>query len=286
MALSLYLDDDDPWIIEQQIFDILNDYLQPKSNITAAAAAQSIDNLFPVNRQDDEEKEDPGSFLWHLWGRFHRTAQQIPHAHPAQDKLAALIKCLRSFPSRTPVVYLSSWDAEYKLWEDLPLLGPTFQEEWDVIGLTDQEECQRNRNLNAYAARIFRDGSANLELFAIRALAAALEGRAVYRHAHTTAPQIEASFTPGLELDSLVSIAADWVAHCGEILLALSRKGVSSSGDHGGPLREKEQGFSLERWGLWKERFAEISRTAHINEETKRLAQGTRRLMDELEKSC
>jgi len=48
-----------------------------------------------------------------------------------------------------------------------------------VIGLTDQEECQRNRNLNAYAARIFRDGSANLELFAIRALAAALEGRAV-----------------------------------------------------------------------------------------------------------
>lgn len=131
MALSLYLDDDDPWIIEQQIFDILNHYLQPKSNITAAAAAQSIDNLFPVNRQDDEEKEDPGSFLWHLWGRFHRTAQQIPHAHPAQDKLAALIKCLRSFPSRTPVVYLSSWDAEYKLWEDLPLLGPTFQEEWD-----------------------------------------------------------------------------------------------------------------------------------------------------------
>jgi len=45
MALSLYLDDDDPWIIEQKIFDILNDYLQPKSNITAAAA-QSIDNLF------------------------------------------------------------------------------------------------------------------------------------------------------------------------------------------------------------------------------------------------
>lgn len=45
--------------------------------------------------------------------------------------MAALIKCLRSFPSRIPVVYLSFWDAEYKLWEDLPLLGPTFREEWD-----------------------------------------------------------------------------------------------------------------------------------------------------------
>jgi len=42
-------------MIEQKIFDILNDYVQPKSNITAAAAAQSIDSLFPVNRQDSSK---------------------------------------------------------------------------------------------------------------------------------------------------------------------------------------------------------------------------------------
>lgn len=131
MALPLYLDDDDPWIIDQKIFDTLNGYLQPESSVSAAEAAHSIDSLFPANRQDDEEKEEPGSFLWQLWERFEKTAQQIPHAHPAQDKLAALVKCLHKLSSRVPVVYLSSWNTEYKLWEDLPMLGPTFQEQWE-----------------------------------------------------------------------------------------------------------------------------------------------------------
>lgn len=49
MALSLYLDDDDSWIIEQKIFNLLNNYLQPNSAITAAAAVQSVNNLFPPN---------------------------------------------------------------------------------------------------------------------------------------------------------------------------------------------------------------------------------------------
>lgn len=31
MDLPLYLNDDDPWIIEQKIFDLLNGYLQPNS---------------------------------------------------------------------------------------------------------------------------------------------------------------------------------------------------------------------------------------------------------------
>lgn len=131
MALSLYLDDDDPWVIEQKIFDTLNGYLQPDSSVSATEAAQSIDSLFPTNRQDDEDKEDPGSFLWQLWERVAKTAQQIPHAHPAQDKLAALVKCLHTMSSRVPVVILQSWNTEYKLWEDLPMLGPTFQEQLD-----------------------------------------------------------------------------------------------------------------------------------------------------------
>ena len=129
MALPLYLNDDDPWVIDQKIFDTLNGYLQPDSSVSAAEAAQSIDGLFPANREDEGKKEDPGSFLWALWERVEKTAEQIPHANPAQDKLAALVKCLHALSSRVPVVHLSSWNAEYKLWEDLPLLGPTFQEE-------------------------------------------------------------------------------------------------------------------------------------------------------------
>lgn len=131
-TLQLHLEDDDPWVIEQQIFTILNDYLQPNSHTLPPAAAQAIDDLFPTNRNDDEgEKEDPGSFLWHLWGRFHKTAQQIPHVDQAQEKLAALVKALSLFSSKASPVHLASWSAHYKLWEDLPMFGPTFREEMD-----------------------------------------------------------------------------------------------------------------------------------------------------------
>lgn len=145
MALSLYFDDDDPWVIDQKIFDTLNVYLQPDSSSSAEEAAQLIDGLFPANRQDDEKKEDPGSFLWQLWERVVKTAQQIPHAHPAQDKLAALVKCLHTMSSRTPVVHLPSWNAEYKLWEDLPMLGPTFQEQLDRAYYTSLYTCIKQK---------------------------------------------------------------------------------------------------------------------------------------------
>ena len=52
MALSLYFDDDDPWVIDQKIFDTLNVYLQPDSSSSAEEAAQLIDGLFPANRQE------------------------------------------------------------------------------------------------------------------------------------------------------------------------------------------------------------------------------------------
>lgn len=154
------------------------------------------------------------------------------------------------------------------------------------MGTEDQGECQRNRNLNAHAARIFRDGSADFKLFAIRALAAALEGRAFYRHGHATAPQVETSFTPGQDLDCRIGIAADWITHCGEKILLMSKKNEPLSGNAGGPLWEGQPGLSLERWNLWKERFSEVAQTASLNEENRSLAQDTRRIMDELEASC
>lgn len=130
-TLQLYLDDDDPWVIEQKIFNVLNDYLQPNSHIPPPTAAQAIDDLFPTNRKDDDGKEDSGSFLWHLWSRFHKTVQQISHADPGQEKLAALVKALSLFSSKASPVYLASWSAEYRLWGDLPMFGPTFREEMD-----------------------------------------------------------------------------------------------------------------------------------------------------------
>lgn len=102
------LEDDDPWIIEQKTFDILNEYLQPSSKITPEAAACDIDNLTPMKRPDQndgKEKEDEESFLWETWGTFVEIAKQIHHDHASQTRLTKLVKSLQALPPTTVIIW-------------------------------------------------------------------------------------------------------------------------------------------------------------------------------------
>lgn len=67
---------------------------------------------------------------------------------------------------------------------------------------------------------------------------------------------------------------------CGEKLLRDERV----SGGVGGPLWNGETGLSMERWGLWKERFAGVGLASGVSEETRRVALRARESMDEVEK--
>ena len=129
-ALPLRLitnDGGDPWIVEQKMFDILNDFLQPSSVLSPTAAAKQLDRLFPLNRTDSdgERKEEPESFLWELWSVIIKVAQQIPWKSRAQDRLAELIKALRDLPSE---IVVEIWSSKSRIWQDLPLLGPSLTE--------------------------------------------------------------------------------------------------------------------------------------------------------------
>ncbi len=152
LPLSLKsLEDDDPWIIEQKTFEILNSYLQPSSTTSATAAAQGIDNLTPMKRPDQgdgKEIEEPESFMWETWGIFIEIAKQIPRDHPSQDRLVELVKALSSLApttvtiwqvSRCCVVLLidaqtsTNHDAlqtDIRVWTDLPMLSPSMREAW------------------------------------------------------------------------------------------------------------------------------------------------------------
>ncbi|KAF7164770.1 hypothetical protein CNMCM5623_009152 [Aspergillus felis] len=170
-SLHLELKDDDPWFIEEKIFKILRDYLQDPA-ASPVHTAQALDRLFPAHRADEDQpagepREDPGSFLWHFWDVVHNVAQQIPYTAPEQDRLAELIKALKDLTSQTKTVYMASWDQNFDLWGDLPMLGPTLRETYDrMASLTDEEEREHWQSLNAYAARLTRDGSADLIVFA------------------------------------------------------------------------------------------------------------------------
>lgn len=51
--LQLAFDDDDPWIIEEKMFNLFNNYLQPSSIIPALVTAQALNTLFPTHRSNE-----------------------------------------------------------------------------------------------------------------------------------------------------------------------------------------------------------------------------------------
>lgn len=93
------LEDDDPWIVEQQYFTIVDNYLQPDSTITAHDAALQMNELTPMSREArGEESETPDSWCLEVWGTFSEIVKQIPHDHPSQDKMIDFIKALKDLP--------------------------------------------------------------------------------------------------------------------------------------------------------------------------------------------
>lgn len=111
MAAPLYLrlaslEDDNPWTIEQKYFMILNDYLQPASQVSAAKAAAGINELTPMNREaKGEEAEHPESWCLEFWGTVSEVVKQIPHDHPSQDKMVEIMKELKNLPGVEVVFY-------------------------------------------------------------------------------------------------------------------------------------------------------------------------------------
>ena len=129
LDLVLESPDNDPWIINERLFHILNTYLHPNATLSPANAAQEIDKLFPLNRPKEKENEDnegPESFLWELWEVVISVAQQIPWRHPGQTRLVELIQALRDLPEPITVI-MGSW-GEQAIWSDLPILGPVMTE--------------------------------------------------------------------------------------------------------------------------------------------------------------
>ncbi|CAI7633617.1 unnamed protein product [Penicillium glandicola] len=93
------LEDDDPWVVEQKYFMILNDSLQPDSQVSPAEAAAGISKLTPMNREaNGEEAEEPESWCLEFWATINEIVKQIPHDHPSQDKMVEIIKELKALP--------------------------------------------------------------------------------------------------------------------------------------------------------------------------------------------
>lgn len=302
-VLRLKFDDDDPWIIEQRMFNLLDDYLQPASTISVLDTAQALDSLFPTHRSDEDQpqgepREPPESFLLHMWPLFLNIAVQIPHDHPAQDKLAELVKTLKSLVSKTPIAHIDGSDTE--LWKDLPLLFPTIEEELErrfhpfpagirdnvltkspEMSNCDEKSKQSRRNASSFLARLTRDHTADWFALAICEVGGRLEGHVVFRHAHAHRGTPVLDFIP--ERDQDIESAFDWISICGHVLFSLDVE-VERSG--GGPLWEGKLGLCPERWQLWKRRLGGLAAFDGVSERTRELAKETRDRMEVVERDA
>ncbi|KAJ5710073.1 hypothetical protein N7493_009665 [Penicillium malachiteum] len=265
------LEDDDPWIIEQKNFNILNDFLQPDSKISSKEAAYQINEFTPMKREARGEKdvEHPESYLFEVWCFFIEISKQIPHDHPSQDKLVSLIKNLKSLPS----IGVQIWGPkESMLWGDLPLIKAAWAEDWQephysVDYKYFDEDFRRGVNWHAFSARLLQSGLTDWYFYATRILRMALEdephqkkGIAEYRicaaaqwiaHSRQAIFQrLDTKFSDG-DLNQMGEgpLCKAWKCKKGK----KSKKG--KQGKKGKKVKKSKIGISRKRWNFWKATF-------------------------------
>ncbi|KAF2636432.1 hypothetical protein P280DRAFT_459804 [Massarina eburnea CBS 473.64] len=283
MALHLTLADPEPWAIEQQIFNLLSSYLQPTSTTPSADAARSFDALLPDHRADDgSDKESTRDFLWNAWEAVHKIAQQIPDDHSAHERLAQFLLALKQVRSDPPSVTMGNWGT-FSLWEDLPGFVSTLRE------VVDRASGAEYRNLNAYLARVFRDGTADTSFWALRHINRAVGYDYDYNKLGKKGkPTVIREF--GLPIDdNAIQGAGIWIEVAGEAIWKACRDNGDGPASTNADDWTFENGFFLKRWQFWVERYAELLELQGVDdgnvvsEVWREKAEKTKRLMEEIQ---
>ncbi|KAI0593181.1 hypothetical protein F4775DRAFT_579296 [Biscogniauxia sp. FL1348] len=274
----------------QDLFGILGAYLQPCSRTSAFSAASAFAAL-PRTTLDEE-------FLWGLWKDVIRVAEQLPHDHPAQDKLVLFLRELTLLPDTGVLV----WDLP--IWSSLPILPAALREHLDKPARDDSASWI---SFHAFAARLSHaavlpspDGGQTTAIWMLRA---ALEEE----------QQIEQKEKPGDKSRGLSAPAARDLAtaavhilyagpHLAHLLAARPEPALDEAAKRmlkAGPLLRASSGGTggggaglvRERWEFWAVRFRELAgegKSAEEGEgeesaesaEARRLAARAARLME------
>jgi hypothetical protein len=130
---------------------------------------------------------------------------------------------------------------------------------------TPENQVKRDylRNLNAFMARLTRDGVSGCSYQALIAFSQALETPEPYTITRTTD----------------VLIVYDWLRLAGRKLMAAEIKGARVRGE----LWDKEKpGFSQQRWNFWRRRLLDIEGDEGYDVQTREVARTARNILDQL----
>ncbi|VUC24334.1 unnamed protein product [Clonostachys rosea] len=292
--LSFQFDPESAPSYADEVVSLLKSTLPPDSSQSPSDAAKAIDSL--CNKKYEEVGEVSG-FLWAFWDFFHDLARQVPYDSEEQRRFAAIVKALHDLPPRT-VKLGDSWgeDSTTQLWKDLPLFGVTYREKTDADLEASGEvaKLERDVNLQWYAAQVAGLCDLYFEMYAIWALADALEGTMTEIRG---APNV-VNGDPSVVKDIAYKTrsAAGWMIYTAR---QLHGRDEDVEGATAGPLwkpskqearelqrslqKKRVYGLSPQRWSLWKQRFGCIRDCDKLDQETREYAGRAFRAMEEVE---
>lgn len=154
------------------------------------------------------------------------------------------------------------------------LANTVFGAEFPVTKSKELKDQTYWRNLNAFCARLTRDGIDDCTVYALWVIREAQEDE--------PDPCSKAYHRQGPPLDYYIPIVADYISQIG-FLLFQSEEDFGDMGK-GERLWKGKTGFCMERWIFWKERLRVVRAQKQCKEETRRLAGQTERLMRKIEK--
>ena len=138
------------------------------------------------------------------------------------------------------------------------------------------ENRRRWYGLNAFAARLTRDGTFDCQLYALWAIRVALEDKPDHR--------AKAYHAQGPVLDCHVPVAAEWIRQCGRALYASTEEFGAAGG--GGRQWKGKEGYCKKRWQFWRQRFGEIADEGQASAETRQVAEDAEKAMVEVEEQA
>lgn len=143
--------------------------------------------------------------------------------------------------------------------------------------LSVDEDIARRVNFHSYAARLMGAGLLGVDKYCIYAFADALEGQFSER----SEPEHVEAATMVLDVEVRVAIVTEWIRHAAK---AIYRRDFSVWGSIHGPLITwDEQGFSANRWSLWKSRLSMVEMNALLSEDIRVRAGQAVQTMNEVE---
>ena len=133
-------------------------------------------------------------------------------------------------------------------------------------------------NVNFFYARITEKGLQDLSIYAIWSMRSALENEA----------QDDAEGPAVQKYNVYVPAAASWIFGMGRALYTKDTDLTPSDRKQGNPAKGGElwkgkAAFSKERWGLWKERLAAISKMDEVSDKTKNISRDAIEAMERAE---